>query len=124
MPEPARSAKKSQKTENEAATATIDAMKTFGPIGETAQKVCADVANETLRFVTFRMQQDLETQRAMLACTNLVDVQKAQADFCTQALKDYQSQASRIMEIMSAAAPKGLDFAPLLTRRDYDDVPL
>ncbi len=119
-----KSVKKTTKPENEATTAATGTMKALGPMGETAQKVWADMGNETLRFVASRMQQDLETQKAMLACTNLADIQKVQADFCTQALEEYRVQASRIVEIMSAAAPMGLAAMPLITSRGYDDVPL
>ena len=119
-----KSANKSVKLANESGTAITDATSALDPMGETVQKVWADMSSETLRFVASRMQQDLETQKAMAACTNLADIQKVQADFFTQALEEYRSQASRMMEIISTAVPQGLAGVPLITKREYDDVPL
>ncbi|WP_324754498.1 phasin family protein [Roseovarius sp. Pro17] len=118
------SAKNPTKSENEATTAATDTMNALGPMGETAQKIWTDMGNETLRFVASRVEQDLETQKALLACTNLAEVQKIQAEFFTQALEQYRVQATRMMEMMSEAAPKGLPSLPIITSRGYDDVPL
>jgi hypothetical protein len=120
----ADSAKKSQKAQSEAKNAAMDSMKAFNPMSESVQKVWLDMGADTLRFVASRMQQDLETQKAILACTNLEDIQKVQGEFYSQAMEDYRAQAARIMEMMSAAAPAGLDSIPLMTKRSYDDVPL
>ncbi len=119
-----KSEKKSQETQSEATTAAMGSMMAFGPMGEAAQKAWLEMGAETMRFFASRMQQDLETQKAMLACTNLTDIQKIQSDFYSQAMEEYRAQAARMMEIMSSAAPEGLDSLPLMTKRRYDDVPL
>lgn len=118
------SARKSGKTQSEATTAAADSMKAFGPMGESIHKAWLEMGAETMRFVASRMQRDLEAQKAMLACTDLDDIRKVQSDYYTQAMDEYRAQASRMMELMSSAAPQGLDSLPLMTRRSYDDVPL
>ncbi|MFX0541532.1 phasin family protein [Roseovarius sp. S4756] len=118
------SAKKAQKVQSEAENAATDSTKAVGPMSEDVQKVWLDLWADTQRFVVSRIQQDLEAQKAIFACKNLVDVQKVQTEFYTNAMEDYRAQASRIMEMMSAVAPIGLDSVPLVTRRRYDDVPL
>ncbi len=120
----AASAKKSDKAQSDATTAATDSMTASSPTSEAVEKVWLDMGADTLRFVASRIQQDLAAQKAILACTNLVDVQKVQTEFYSQAMEDYRAQASRIMGMMSAAAPTGLDRIPLLTKRSYDDVPL
>ncbi|HEY9038487.1 MAG TPA: phasin family protein [Roseovarius sp.] len=119
-----KSEKKSKKAQGEGTTTALDTMAAFGPMGEAAQKAWVEMGTETLRFVASRMQQDLETQKAMLACTDLGEMQKIQSEFYSQAMEEYRAQAARMMEIMSSAAPKGLDGVPLMTKRAYDDVPL
>ncbi|WP_138933492.1 phasin family protein [Roseovarius arcticus] len=119
-----KSAKKSAKHANESTNFIVSPIGAIGPIGETMQKVWADLSSETLRFVASRMQQDLEAQKAIAACKDLADMQRVQADFFTQALEQYRSQVSRMMEIISTGAPEGLAGVPLITKREYDDVPL
>lgn len=114
------SAKKSPKSDSK----DTDDSKSFEMIGSDAQKAWLDMGAETLRFLAARMQKDLETQKAMLACTSLDDVQKVQADYYTQTLEDYRAQMTRLMEVMSSVAPKGLENLQFVTRRGYDDVPL
>lgn len=114
------SAKKSQKSDSK----DTDSTKAFDLMSGDAQKMWLNMGTETMRFLASRMQQDLETQKAMLACTSLEDIQKVQGDYYTQTLEDYRSQMSRVMEIMSEVTPKGLENLQFITRRGYDDVPL
>ncbi len=118
------SVKKSKKNQSDPAASVADNLTAFGPMGAAAQKAWLEMGAETMRFLSSRMQQDLETQKAMLACTTLSDIQKIQSDFFSQAMDDYSAQAARMMEIMSSAAPEGMDSVPLMTKRAYDDVPL
>ena len=117
-------ADKSQKPYQKTSTTSSDTVNGSSQANEPARKALPVIGNEMLGFAACRMQQVLETQKAMFACTSLYDLQKVQSDFYTQALEAYRIQASRIMEIMWAVQPFGLEPLPLMTSRDYDDIPL
>lgn len=115
---------KADKSETEAMNAVLDSMMALNPMRETVMKAWFDMGTEALRFASSRMQQDVETQTAMLACKNLEDIQKVQADFYNRALDEYRAGTSRMMEIMMSAATGGLGVDLPDTRRKYNDVPL
>ncbi|MDO5759310.1 MAG: hypothetical protein Q4P24_18055 [Rhodobacterales bacterium] len=115
---------KSQKPYQKTSSALSETVSASGQMNESTQKALADIGNEMMEFAAVRMQQVLETQRAMLTCTSLHDLQKVQSDFYTQTLEAYRVQASRVMEMMWAARPAGLEALPIMTSRDYDDIPL
>ncbi|MFV0515612.1 MAG: phasin family protein [Jhaorihella sp.] len=94
------------------------------PFHEAAFKAWFDMGAAALEFLSSRVDHDLQTQKAMLGCTCLEDVQKVQAEFCTRALEDYKSATARMMELMVAAAMRGPGGAAASARRGYDDVPL
>lgn len=120
----AKSSKKTQTTESSPMSATVDIMAAFNPMRETALKAWFDMGLEALRFVSSRMQEDIETQRAMLACKSPEDIRKVQADFYTKALEDYHAEASRMMEIIKETTADELGEGLPSTKRGYDDVPL
>lgn len=83
-----------------------------------------EIMTESMRFFTQRLQQDMETQAAMLACKTPADLMKVQAEFFGKAVEEYGAEAARMAEIVAKAA--GQPMAALKTgmARDYDDVPL
>ena len=77
---------------------------------------------ESVRFVWDRLQQDIKTQQAMLACTNIDEMQKIQAEFFAAAQEQYAAEAGKMLELMRNAAVAGLPASK--GARRYDDVPL
>lgn len=89
--------------------------------GTAALQAWAEMGVEAVRFVQDRLQQDLKTQQALLACTSLDEMQKIQTAFFAAAQEQYAAEAVKMMDLMGKAAA-GLT-APTPARR-YDDVPL
>lgn len=84
----------------------------------------AEIMTESMRFFTQRLQQDLETQQAMLACTSPAELLRVQADFFGRAVEDYGSEAARMAELVTKAAGQPMTVLQTGQKRDYDDVPL
>ncbi|MCB1313411.1 MAG: phasin family protein [Sedimentitalea sp.] len=120
----AKSPTKDPKAASDEMIAAMGRMMAFNPMGEAALKVWFDMGTEALRFMSARMQKDLETQKAMLSCKSLVELQKVQADFYSKAMEDYRSEMTRLAGILSAARGEELEEILPKTKRDYDDVPL
>lgn len=59
-------------------------------------KGISDLQSEMTRFVLDRLQQDLETQRKMLACRSLKDVQNVQTGFMHHAAGEYVVEMSKV----------------------------
>jgi hypothetical protein len=112
-------ATKSKKTGAPNMAGLAEAMMTPGP---EAMQAWQEILSEWGRFYADRLQQDLETQRAMLACKSPADLMQVQADFYQKAIQQYSEQGMRMMQKVvdaSAQTTKGLHSA-----RKYDDVPL
>ena len=89
-----------------------EAMAAFTP---KAAEVWQDIMQESARFMTERLQKDMETQKAMLACKSPVELLEVQTDFYQRTLSDYTAEVTRMLDLMSKAGG---------TSRSYDDVPL
>jgi hypothetical protein len=81
-----------------------------------------EIATEWGRFVTDRLQRDMETQRAMLDCRSPSELLKVQTEFYQTAIQQYSEETMRLMQMMSEAAGKSM--SGMKTARKYDDVPL
>lgn len=91
-------------------------------VGTAALQAWAAMGTEVVRFVRDRLQQDIKTQQAMLACTSLDDMRQVQADFCAAAQGQYAAEAVKMLDLIGKAAASGLTAST--TARHYDDVPL
>lgn len=99
----------------------VAAMAAFSTVATTAW---FDMMQESMRFVTERLEKDLEAQRAMLACRTPQELMQAQSDFMQKAFTDYTEETRRMMELMGVALRVDIrDTAPT-TRRNFDDVPV
>lgn len=101
-------ASKSKKTETPEATAALAALNPM------AAKVWQDILTESARFMTERLQKDMETQKALLSCKSPTELMQLQTEFYQEALSDYTEQTTRMLQLMSQTGSK----------RSYDDVPL
>jgi hypothetical protein len=91
-------------------------------VSPAAVQAWMDLGTEAVRFVWDRMQQDLKTQQALLACTSLEEMQKIQAAFFAAAQEQYAAEAGKMLDLMGKAAAAGMAGSPAARR--YDDVPL
>jgi hypothetical protein len=112
------------KTESQTATDDTAAFAKGSPMaaGSVAMQAWMDMGNEMVRFVWDRLQQDIKTQQAMLACTSLEEIHKVQAEFFKSAQEQYAAEAQRMLEMIGKATTAGV--APTAEARRYDDVPL
>lgn len=112
---------KTQAAENHSTTPGLSLL---NPVMDAQMKAFSAWGAGMLQFFTTRLAQDLEAQKAMLACKSLPDIQKVQTAYVTQAIADYQAQMQRSMDVWSDGAknPMGDMFQP--SKRAYDDVPL
>lgn len=86
-----------------------------------AAKAWTDLMSESARFMTSRLQHDLETQKAIMACKSPTDLMQVQSDFMKTAMEQYTQYATRCYEGMTAAVGST---AKDSKARSYDDVPL
>jgi hypothetical protein len=101
----------------------VENMIALNPMQGGVLKAMYTMGTETMAFLSSRMQHDIETQKALLTCKTLEDLQSVQARFYKKALEDYSTAASKMMGIISASS--GDVGSPLpSTKRAYDDVPL
>lgn len=114
----ARSGKTSARQGDE--TTTAAAMMAVYP----AATAWLDMMSEGARFVTDRLQQDMETQRALLACKCPEDLMRVQSEFVTTAMQQYADEATRLVRMMSEAVEDTAKDARSGHKRGYDDVPL
>lgn len=88
------------------------AMAAFNPM---APEAWQEIMTESARFVSDRLQQDLEAQRALLNCKTPVELLQVQTEFYQKAVAQYAEEAARMMKIMTKSPG---------AKRGYDDVPL
>lgn len=99
----------------------VAAMAAFSPAAATAW---FDMVQESMRFMTERLEKDLEAQRAMLACTTPQELMQVQSDFMQKAFADYSEETRRMMEILGVSMNVTVKDSVPTTRRGYDDVPV
>ena len=83
-----------------------------------------DVMNESTRFVMDRLQQDMETQKALLGCKTPAELVEVQTNFYQTALAQYSEEATKLFQMMSQATEATAKGAKSAHKRGYDDVPL
>jgi len=114
----AKSAKKP-----EAATANVSDMTAAMMAGSPAMaKAWADMMTESARFLSDRLQEDMETQKALLSCKTPAEVMQVQSEFFRKAMVDYTAEAQRMLMLMTGASEEALE--ETTTKRGYDDVPV
>lgn len=112
---------KSTKTRADTKTGTPSmpiGMMAFNPAVAQAWQV---IMSESARFFADRLQQDLETQKAMLACKTPVELMQVQAAFFKTAMEQYTAFDAYLKETVSTATEKTIK--DVRTNHDYDDVP-
>jgi hypothetical protein len=100
---------------NPAQTAILGMLSALNPA---AAQAWLDLMQESARFMTTRLQQDIETQKALLACKSPAELMQVQTEFFKSAAKQYSEHTTRLLKGVEQSAA-GNGFA-----RNYDDVPL
>ncbi|MFU8865621.1 MAG: phasin family protein [Rhodobacterales bacterium] len=90
-------------------------------VGAVSAQAWMDMGTETIRFIWNRMQHDYKTQKELLACTSLEDMQQVHAAFISKAREQYVDETRKMIDLMGKAATAGIGAAPAARR--YDDVP-
>ena len=92
--------------------------------GNPAARMWLEIMTESTRFVSERLQNDLETQRAMLRCQSPADLVQVQSEFFRKAMEQYSSEAQRLFQIMTEATGDTVKDTKTSTKRGYDDIPV
>lgn len=86
--------------------------------------IWSELASESARFVSQRLQEDIKTQTAMLACKTPAELAKLQTEFFQTAMTQYTEEAYKMFEIMTEAGGEAVKEAKTGSSRNYDDVPV
>lgn len=93
----------------------------FNPTGTQAW---LDLMSDCMRFYAERLQEDLDTQKALVACRTPADVVNVQNAWCTTAIRQYTNQITRMCQMTCEAAQHTTKHAASGFSRKYDDIPL
>lgn len=107
---------KSEKAQTEATTTL--------PIAPAVMQIGMDIMVENTRFLTERLHEDLETQKAILACKTSAEVMHVQSEFFRKAMGQYTDHAKHLGERFAAVAAASMKTMTSKQSRAYDDVPL
>lgn len=91
-------------------------------VGRVATQAWMELGTEAVRFHWIRLQQDMKTPQAILACKSLDELRAVQLEFLTAAQQQYAAEAGKMLDLLGSTAVKGFSVSGL-TRR-FDDVPL
>ncbi len=103
------------------APAMAAAMMAVNPVATIAWH---DIMSESVRFLTTRLQHDLATQQAMLACKSPTDVLQVQTEFFKSAMEQYSAFANHFYSKVSTTADATVSDARANRARGFDDVPI
>lgn len=81
-----------------------------------------ELGTDTMRFAYARWQDDMKTQKALLACTSPDEFRKIQTEFLVRAQKSYTAELGKRLTSWVKTTEAGL--SAIRSRRRYDDVPL
>ena len=108
-------------TPDSATSAMSQAMINSNPL---VAKAWLSFMTQSAQFMTERLQQDLEAQKAMMACKSPSELLSVQSDFVTKAMAQYSDYASRVYASMTTAVTSPAQDLQSGQSRKYDDIPL
>ena len=102
---------KTSKTTEDAAQAIQDAVSQMQKMGFGALPLTgADwmarmntLGSEVMQFMAERVQQDVDLQQRMLACKDVKELQKIQAEFLQTAINRYTEESGKLLEMYAKA---------------------
>jgi hypothetical protein len=98
-----------------------NAMMAFNPA---MMQAWQKMMTECSRFIMYRLQKDMATQRDILSCKSPAELLRIQTEFYESALRDYSEETMRLFQTASDAASESVTAATAAKKRGYDDVPL
>lgn len=113
--------KETHSGEDTATSALTATMTAFNPV---AAKAMQEIMSESTRFLTDRLKQDMETQKAILACKNPVELMQVQSAFFKTAMEQYGAYVFRLQKTITSATTDAAKDAGSGHSRGYDDVPV
>ncbi|MCV2882424.1 phasin family protein [Actibacterium sp. XHP0104] len=116
----AKSAKKPEAADNSMSAMTA-AMMAGNPL---LAKAWTDMMEESARFLSERLKEDMDTQAAFMACKSPVEMAQVQSEFFRKAMEDYTAEAQRMFALMTEATEQALKQSGTGVKRKYDDVPI
>ncbi len=88
---------------------------------ESFGKTCFAWQEEVFRFASARLQRDTELGQALVNTRNWADAAKLQQEWASSTIRDYTSEATRLLEIATQAQSDimhaSADIAPAATQR-------
>jgi hypothetical protein len=93
-------------------------------VSPAATRAWLDVMSESTRFAMDRLQQDLETQQALLNCKTPGELMQLQSAFLQTAIQQYSDEVLRMFKMLTGAAEKTAADIKTSHSRGYDDIPL
>ncbi|MEM6391016.1 MAG: phasin family protein [Pseudomonadota bacterium] len=72
---------------------------TLAAMGSAFADALNEMSSEAVGFMARRLEEDLDTQRRIFACTSMEDLQAVQSDFLRTAMARYSEETGRIMAI-------------------------
>lgn len=61
------------------------------------------LGSEVMQFMAERVQQDVDLQQRMLACKDVTELQKIQAEFLQTAINRYTEESGKLLEMYTKA---------------------
>ncbi|MDJ0858841.1 MAG: phasin family protein [Dinoroseobacter sp.] len=113
--------KKPQKDTEVEAPAAMAALFFVNPV---FARAWTDMVSSSARFMTDRLQTDLETQKALLACKTPAELMAVQAQFLNTTMQQYANEAARVFDITLKVSADLSEDLKSGHARDYDDVPV
>ncbi len=77
--------------------------------GRDLMDVWLDIGNEFSRFFAERIREDVTTQHRILHCHSPSELQQIQAEFLQKAVKDYNAETGRLIELSRKLGSNGAD---------------
>ncbi|MDJ1017759.1 MAG: phasin family protein [Paracoccaceae bacterium] len=93
-------------------------------INPVATNAWLEIMSESTRFLTDRLNQDIETQKALLACRSPAELLQVQSEFFQSAMNQYAEEIARLSEMVTRGAEDTIEDAVSGHSREYDDVPI
>jgi hypothetical protein len=83
-----------------------EALETLDDVGAATADSVAKAQVEIVTFIARRVQEDLDTQRALLDCRSLDEVRRVQTRFIERAVSQYAEETSRMMRLGGEAVTR------------------
>ena len=113
-----------KKPETETGFEAPEMMAAMMAVNPVFAKAWMDLVSEGARFLTDRLQTDLETQKALMACKTPADLMQVQAEFLNTAMQQYADEATRVINMTLKASKDMAEDLQSGHSLGSDDVPV